>query len=254
MFARLREGGTLIAWGTVQAGPESLSALRRQPGDPELSPNFLKHSDEQTIAGLVAVLRARQSEALRGTDFTRWGVVAAPRHLGRQTVADVFARVDRRGPSGASPLVIPHRSLHSVSGTISEALGTHGPNLSVSGGPGNLAEGLLAALTLLNEKHLPGLWLVLTQWAPESALGTEAGHGTCYALALALTPFSGDRAGPRLRLLTAADMNALQDSVSLPELGTLHEVFIRPGRQVFRFEWGGGLEVEGLEVLAEIEA
>src|SRR5690242_3388519 len=146
--------------------------MRRQPGDPQLSPTFLKHSDEQTIVGLVAVLRAISSGNLTGNDFSRWGVVAAPQRLGRLAVADVFSRVMRRGAPGASPLVVPHRSLHSVSGTISEALGAHGPNLSVSGGPGNVAEGLLSALTLLNENRLPGLWLVLTQWDPEPSADT----------------------------------------------------------------------------------
>ncbi len=250
MSDTIHNGGTVAALGTVQANPEVIAGLRREPGNSKLSPQFLKHSDEQTVAGLSAVLQAMTSGNLQGEDFSRWAVVAAPRHLGRQTVADVFARVARRGPSGASPLVIPHRSLHSVSGTISEALGTHGPNLSVGGGPGNLAEGLLTALTFLNENQLPGLWLVLTQWDPEPSLGAEdAGQSICRAQALALMPASAGRGGRHLRLLPAAAMPEHRESAALPALANLHEVFAQAHRQLFRFDWGGGLEV-----LAEMKA
>lgn len=252
-------GGILAALGTVRANLETIARLRREPGDPELSPLFLKHSDEQTIVGLVAVLRAITSGNLAGEDFSQWGIVAAPQRLGRAAVAEVFDRFARRGAGSASPLVIPHRSLHSVSGTISEALGIHGPNLSVSGGPGNLAEGLLAALTFLNDNRLPGIWAVLTQWDPEPALPVAAGdQAICQAQAFALMPASSGRVGPRLRLLRPAEMPSLAQCLPLPELADLHEVFTRAGCQRFGFEWGGGIEVASRwavpEVLAEIEA
>jgi hypothetical protein len=246
-------GATLVASGTLQAGLETIAALRRQPGGPNLPPTLLKHSDEQTVVGLAAVLRATTSEGLRAEDFRLWGVVAAPCHLGRRAVADTFARVADLGSRGASPMVIPHRSLHSVSGTISQALGINGPNIGVGGGPGNLAEGLLTALTLLDEGCLPGLWLVLTQWRPEPPLGGEDASAICHALALALTPAAAGRSGLLLRLLPAAEMSTLEESVSVPGIAELAEVFtLQPGLsrgRLFRFEWGGGLEVASTQVL-----
>ena len=53
------------------------------------------------------------------------------------------------GVWGTSPHLIPHFALHSPSGTISLALGLHGPNLGVGGGLHAAAEGFLAALTWL---------------------------------------------------------------------------------------------------------
>jgi hypothetical protein len=236
----------------VRANLETIAHLRREPGDSKVSASLLKHSDEQTVVGLVAVLRAIANGGLAGEDFTRWGVVAAPQRLGRQAVGEVFARVARRGPSGASPLIIPHRSLHSVSGTISEALRIHGPNLSVSGGPANLSEGLLAALTHLGDNRLTGLWLVLTQWDPEPGIEVERDeHAVCTALALALVPLAPGRRGARLCLLCPAEMPAPDDSFPLPPLAELHEVFLHPICRIFRFAWGGGLGVDSSQVLAE---
>jgi hypothetical protein len=184
---------------------ESLPELRRQPGPAPrepLPPAFLKHADEQTVAGLSAVLRAIEAGGLRGS-FRAWGVLAAPRFLGRSAMAVALQRFVAEGAWGVSPHMIPHRSLHSVSGTVSQALKAHGPNFGVGGGPGGEAEGLLAAAALLHGQRLPGVWLVLTRLAPEaplSAAGAPPPGTCCEAVALALRPACADWAGPRLRL------------------------------------------------------
>jgi hypothetical protein len=255
VFDANHSGGILAALGTVRANLEMIARLRREPGDPALSPQLLKHSDEQTVVGLAALLQARSNGNLGGEDVSRWGIVAAPQHVGRTATADTLTRFTRRGVTGASPLIVPHRSLHSISGTISEALGIHGPNLAVSGGPGNLAEGLLAALTLLNENRLPGIWVVLTQWDPEPALPNEAPiEAFCQAQALVLMPGSSGRAGQRIRLVRPDQMPRDNHCLRLPALAELHKAFSSSGRQLFRFDWGGGMELGGTEVPAESAA
>ena len=183
---------------------ESLPELRRNPGPSLREPLpacFLKHADEQTVAGLCAVYQAIQNGGLQATDFRDWGVLAAPRFLGRPAMAAALQRFAAEGAWGVSPHLIPHRSLHSISGTVSQALRIHGPNFGVGGGPGGAVEALLAATALLETKHLPGVWVVLTCLDPEMP-PDEAGRmppaTQAVGLALALVPIS--RSGSRLRL------------------------------------------------------
>jgi hypothetical protein len=173
---------------------ESLPELRRNPGSVhgEVPPiALLKHSDEQTVIGLCAVYQAIAQGGLQTTCFREWGVVAAPRFLGRPTMAAALQRFAVEGAWGVSPHLIPHRSLHSLSGTISQALKIHGPNFGVGGGPGGTVEALLAATALLVGKRLPGVWIVLTCLSPELP-PDEAGRlppgAQAIGLALALTP------------------------------------------------------------------
>jgi hypothetical protein len=159
-------GCDVAAHAIVRADLESLPELRRNPGPAPgepLPPCFLKHADEQTVVGLCAVYRAIHEAGLSATCFRDWGIVAAPRFLGRSTMAAAVQRFAVEGAWGVSPHLIPHRSLHSVSGTISQALKIHGPNFGV----GESAEILLAATALLHGKRLPGVWVVLTCLEPE---------------------------------------------------------------------------------------
>src|SRR5262249_5568186 len=150
-------GGTavacdVLAYGTAQATPETLPALRQAPGPvvgPALPASFLKHADEQTVVGLTAVFRAIHQHQLAATPFADWGARAAPRFLGRVTMASALQKFASEGAWGISPHLIPHRSLHSVSGTVSQALRIHGPNLGVGGGPGAAAEVMLAAAAMV---------------------------------------------------------------------------------------------------------
>lgn len=160
----------ISAQAVVRVTLESLAELRRHPGPcagEPLPASFLKHADEQTVAGLCAVYQAIAKGSLQATCFRDWGVAAAPRFLGRPAMAAALQRFAVEGAWGVSPHLIPHRSLHSLSGTISQALRIHGPNCGVGGGPNATAEALLAATALLIGKSLPGVWVVLTCLDPE---------------------------------------------------------------------------------------
>lgn len=164
-----RDGCPILAHAVARASLEEIATLRKTPGppgSPRLSPSILKHADEQTVLALSAVLHAQARFRLDGVTDPAWGVIAAPRYLGRLQTMFHIDRYRRQGASTVSPLIIPHLSLHSTSGTISLAMGLRGPNFGVGGAHGHLAEGLLSALTLADE-NLPGAWLVATAWNPE---------------------------------------------------------------------------------------
>ncbi len=191
---------SVAATGVVAAAPAELSALRDQPGGP-VPPRFLRHSDEQTVVGLAAVLQAMGSPALRDECYDEWGVVAAPVFPGRLSGAGTFTKFREGGCAAISPHIIPQNSLHSVAGAISICLGMHGPNFGIGGGPHALAEGLTVALSLVDQSSLPGLWLVLTQWSPEPVPDGRGGtqtETTCQGVALALRP--GREQGMALRM------------------------------------------------------
>jgi hypothetical protein len=194
----------VAGFATLRATAAELPALRQNPGrvaGEPLPASFLKHADDQTVSGTAAVLRAIDACGLGGTSFCDWGVVAASRFMGRTALAGALLRFKAEGAWGISPHLIPHRSLHSLSGTISQALKVHGPNFGSGGGPGGAAEALLTAVALLRG-GLPGAWVVLTGWEPEPMTD---GQGkvvnpdcVCDAVALAITPATP--AGARLSL------------------------------------------------------
>src|SRR5262249_9693054 len=132
--------------------------------------------------------------------------------LGRASTAAVIQRFAQEGAWGVSPHHIPHRSLHSLSGTVSQALEIHGPNYGVGGGPNSAAEVLLAAAAMLADRKVPGVWVVLTGWdpelVPENPLAPvpdgAAAIPECGAVALALAPISSRWEGPRLQVNPAA--------------------------------------------------
>jgi hypothetical protein len=193
----------VIAQGSVQVTGDMLGGLRTNPGpapSEALPPSFLKHADEQTVVAMAAVLEAIHRCQLAGTDFTNWGVLAAPRYLGRLTTVLALQRFAAEGAWGISPHLIPHRTLHALSGTISQALHIHGPNLGVGGGPNAAMEVMVVAASFLSAENLPGVWVVMTGWDPEPAPNKAAEHPAfpssngngrapvCGAVALALTP------------------------------------------------------------------
>jgi hypothetical protein len=205
---------TLAGHASCRIPVEDLAALRRQPGLPcgePLSANFLKHADEQTVIALAAVFEAIRRHGLAApggpSPFRDWGVLAAPRFLGRPLLTAVLPRFQSEGAWGVSPHVIPHHSLHSISGTVSQALKIHGPNFGVGGGPGSEMEGLLTAVVLLHDMKLPGVWLVLSRLEPEGDSDPEtgrAGPGTmACGLALALAPLGSFAGRPSLELTLA---------------------------------------------------
>src|SRR5262249_35114851 len=155
--------------GAVTVPFEAVAGLRKAPGppgSPKIASPLLKHADEHTVVGLAAVLRAMVDHGMAGRSFDDWAVVAAPRYPGRTQTMFHIDRYRGQGASTVSPLIIPHRSLHSISGTISLALRARGPNFGVGGARGNLGDGLLAALALGGDAP-DGVWFVATAWDPE---------------------------------------------------------------------------------------
>lgn len=236
----------LVAHAACDLPGPDVDGLRRSPGPrcgKPLPTSTLKHADEQTLVVLETVGRAIADFGLAaGVDdrFRDWGMLVAPRFLGRVTVGPSVQRYRAEGAWGVSPHLIPHRSLHSVSGTVSQALRAHGPNFGAGGGPGFVGEGLLAGMALLETMNLPGLWLVFSQLDPElpaaDAFRTDR-RAIFQALALALVP-DGEAAPHRLQLTCGAtgrgdpstsDFAALRDLFSaLPNTGV--RAFI--GRQM----------------------
>jgi hypothetical protein len=209
----------VVASAVFQAPADQFPALRQNPGPLQGKPpptGFLKHSDEQTVAGLLAVQRAIEAYRLEDTPLTDWGVVAAPRFLGRGAMVPALERFATEGAWGISPHLIPHRSLHSISGTLSQALKIHGPNFGAGGGIEGSSEALLMAAGMLSSNRLPALWLVFTGWMPEpfeecgpsSYVCPEVPHvPVCSAVALALRPPSPEFAGPWLDIIPAGAIN-----------------------------------------------
>jgi hypothetical protein len=197
----------VAAHAVVRVPVESLAEFRRQPGPvsgPPLPPAFLKHADEQTVAGMTAVNQAIHDHGLAGTDFNDWGVLGAPHFLGRPALAAALQRFGAEGAWGVSPHLIPQRCLHALSGTVSQALKIHGPNYGVGGGPGGTAEVLLAAASTLHCRRLPGVWAVLTSLypnVPPDPEGRPAAGSLCVGLALALVPPRPGWPGVRMRVV-----------------------------------------------------
>jgi hypothetical protein len=249
-FGAFAAGHAIRAFGVVQAGLDAIAPLRDKPGAAvgrPLPANFLKYADDQTVAGMVAVWRAMQDFGLRDHDFTAWGVVGAPRYLGRLAAATTLYRFYREGVSRASPLIVSHRSLHSVASTVSQALRIHGPNFGAGGGPGSAAEGLLLALSFLEEGQVPGVWVVLTECDPEP-LPDETGQPTapaaCHGVALALVSAADGWQGPRLRLRPTGADGTAPVTPPLAELAKLLHGG-SPGCWSCSLDWGACVEVVG---------
>ena len=169
---------------------ETIAQMRKKPialGTRVQPATFLKHADDQAVLGLNAVLEVIKNQSWEEHSFASWGVLAAPNFIGRASIAQAIERFRIEGAWGVSPHLIPHQSLHALSGTISQALALHGPNFGVGGGPNSGPDAFLLAAALLGD--VPGLWLVLTghesEWIP--APNRAAPAPPCLAVALALT-------------------------------------------------------------------
>ncbi len=208
----------IAAFGSAQLSNDELAAIRKAP-EPHLglplAASVARHCDEQTIAVLSAVAGAVRQLGTRQTDFASWGIVASTRYLGRSFFSQALDKFDHEGPWNTSVQVVPHRSLHSTSGTISLVLGCHGPNVGVGGAIDGEGQALLTAASMLNEFTLPGVWLVLAGWSPElnvDAVGQPTHEARCHALALALKPTCDVPSGLHLRIVP--DHDASDDSAS----------------------------------------
>jgi hypothetical protein len=212
---RIVRSAEVLAYGRSEKTRDEIALLRRKPGGspegwPALQPALLRNCDDQTVAALVAVHAAiARLDSSDPRTVADWGILASSRFLGRSSLVVALNRFRSEGVWAVSPHLIPHYALHSPAGMLSLALGVHGPNLGVGGGASAAFEGLLTAITWLDAKVVPGLWLVLTGWSPElvpDQAGEPIADCWCHALALALGPpsVSGPER-PNLRLMQGPD-------------------------------------------------
>ncbi len=243
--------------GLFRMSPCDVPALRRKPGPvPEgwarTPPSVLRYSDEQTVAGTAAVFSAMEAMGAEPGRFAGWGVVAASRYLGRANLAAALRSFEAEGVWGISPHLIPHFALHSPSGTISLALGLHGPNLGVGGGRDAAVEGILVALTWLAAGIVPGVWLVLTGWSPElipGDRGTPPAPGECQSLALALTSIADGPAVKRPTLRVVAMVGSTPEAAPVNLVWLAGRLEIRGGSspRTIATDRAGRLRVELVE-------
>jgi hypothetical protein len=218
--------GEVMGHGLFRMAPGDVPALRRRPGPlPEgwgrVPPSLLRYADEQTIAATASVFAAIAVMGSHPDRFHDWGVVVASRYLGRANLATALRSFRAEGVWGTSPHLIPHFALHSPSGTISLALGSHGPNLGVGGGLHGAAEGFLAALSWLSAGTVPGVWLVFSGWSPElvpDPSGNPPSAGECLALAMAVVGTGTEAQRPGLRAVVRAERHHVRAPLDLPWL------------------------------------
>ncbi|HEX7448737.1 MAG TPA: hypothetical protein VF306_14390 [Pirellulales bacterium] len=188
----------IVAYGTAALTARELDGIRHPLNDGaspglgprfhRLKPQFLKHSEEQTLAALAATSAAFDRFDLTD-NFGPWAIVSSTRYLARDAFAAVIDKYRVDGPWGVSVQTIPHGSPHAVASTLSLALGIHGPCIGVGAAAGDEPQALLSAASLLRDPKRPGAWLVFTAWSPESppnAGGSSMTQATCLAAALAV--------------------------------------------------------------------
>lgn len=231
--------------GSVRTTADGVRVLRQQlvlPDGKPLPASFLKHVDDQTVAALAAVFQALGRLDTRAADFTDWAVLAAPRFLGRTAMVSSLQRFTEEGAWGVSPHLIPHRSLHSISGTISQVLQVRGPNFGVGGGPDVASEAFLTAAALLGRERLAGVWLVLTGWQPEPMPGQTV-TPTCSAAALALQYAGAARHALHLKV-TPEVCPAAGRTVSVEAVVDALIETPLPQRVEWAMDGGGSVELE----------
>ncbi len=247
----------LAAWTVVRLGLPELAALRQEPGTrfpPQVTPHFLKNSDDQTITSLAAVHETIRSMDRSPQDFREWGVVSASRFVGRGAFAATLHKYGNDGPWGVSVQVVPHNLLHSVSSTISLSLPCQGPCLGAGGGPQGEVDALLAAANLLADPSRPGVWVTWSYWDPElqiDARGKPTSESHCIATVLALQPLreKNPRAEFEIRASRDPQLRTTTNEESQSPLKTLASVLLdvtrlRPKAFDVVCQLKGGLELE----------
>jgi hypothetical protein len=195
----------VVAHASIRATPDEVRQFRQTltlPSGNRLPAAFLKQAEDQSVVGLAAVAEAMRRHGLTESAFSTWGVLGAPRFLGRVAMVAAIEKMRAEGAWGISPHLIPHRLLHALSGAVSLAFKIRGPNFGVGGGPSGAGEALLIAAAMLDGARLPGLWVVMTGFDPEPDTRTAEASDACRcnALALALVAARTDRQGLRLRV------------------------------------------------------
>ena len=168
---------TLAASASVRVPVADISSLRKLPAPGTSLPiSLLKNADEQTVVVVSALLQAISRAGRPIEDYADWAVLASPRLIGRDAIAQAIVDYGKEGVWGVSPHIIPHRSLHSTSGTLTLVLGSKGPNYGIGGGPDGEVEGLLGAFSMLHERPISGVWLALSRVEPLLACDPTTGR------------------------------------------------------------------------------
>jgi hypothetical protein len=110
--------------------------------------------------------------------------------------------------------LIPHCSLHSQSGLLSQALQLHGPNFGAGGMPGAESEAIWSALALLHGDRVPGVWVVFTAWERE-VTGADDNH--CQAVVLGLVRSAGQMGRDGLKVSLRSSDGPLLSLESISE-------------------------------------
>lgn len=247
----------LAAWTVLRLGLPELAALRQEPGlrfPPQVTPHFLKNSDDQTITSLAAVHETIRAMGRSPESFREWGVVSASRFVGRGAFAATLHKYGNDGPWGVSVQVVPHNLLHSVSSTISLSVPCQGPCLGAGGGSRGEVDALLAAANLLADPSRPGVWVTWSHWDPElqiDARGKPTSESHCIATVLALQPLreQNPRAELEIRASRNPQSNASPAAEANSPLKTLASVLLdvtrlRPKTFDVVCQLQGGLELE----------
>jgi hypothetical protein len=222
---------------------DQICSARRKPGNPPegwpaVQPSLLRHSEDQTITAMAAVhatLRRMGHDDPRCLEH--WGILVSSRFLGRSSLVVALDRFRSDGVWGVSPHLVPHYALHSPAGTLSLALGVHGPNLGVGGGLWSEFEGILTALTWLKARIVPGLWLVFCGWSPEfvpDREGEPMDDCECQALALVLVPPSSTKPTRPSFHVVAGDEPESPRPLEVTSLAGLLDQSFRYARRVSR--------------------
>ncbi len=215
----------LAAWTVVRLGLPELAELRQQPElrfPARITSQFLKNSDDQTVASLVGIFETIKILGQPASDFREWGVVSASRFVGRGAFAATLHKYGKNGPCGVSVQVVPNNLLHSVSSTISLALQCQGPCLGAGGGLNGEVDALLAAASLLADPQRLGVWVTWSYWDPEllideAGIPTSAAH--CVVGALALRPLQSLATRAELEIRTNSNHRHRSPGISgFPEL------------------------------------
>lgn len=205
---------SIVAIGRSSLSAADRAVMRQRPLErlpTPLRPQFLKHSDDQSLAALEAVAHAIDSLP-PGKNFYDWAVVSASRYLGRESFAAAIDKYQTEGPWGVSVHIIPHSSPHAVAGTLSLALKCHGPSIGAAAAAEDELQAVLTLAAFLQRPAFGGAWFVTTGF-------TDSGQ-KCDGVALAILNASrnsvDDQALGRIRIgnVPAAEVAADESTCS----------------------------------------
>src|SRR5688500_609164 len=117
----LPQDAVVVASGAAKASWSEIGDMRKHVPYvciAETPGHFFKHADEQSIVGMAALAQGMERFKLDPRAYSQWGIVAAPRYMGRLAAASIVKRFAQGGIGSVSPHVLAQYSLHSVAGAI----------------------------------------------------------------------------------------------------------------------------------------